>query len=129
VAGGISAALNAPGDLDDKDGDVRVSLQKAFGPHGNPTREQDDVFARLAHAEPAKLPYIYLDCGNSDVLFLFSNREFAARLQECKVPYEFHEMPGAHSWDFWDAAILRFLNTLSEHAFAAKASPSRSSAS
>ncbi len=128
MAGGISAALNAPGDLDDKVADFRVNLQKVFGPHGDPTREQNDVFARLAHAEPAKLPYIYLDCGTSDVLFLFSNREFVARLQERKVPYEFLEMPGAHTWDFWDAAILRFLNTLSEHSFAAKPSHSRISA-
>jgi putative tributyrin esterase len=125
MAGGISAALNAPGDLDDQAADFRLNLQKAFGPHGNPTREQNDVFARLALAEPAELPYIYLDCGTSDALFLFSNREFVARLQERKVPYEFHEMPGAHTWGFWDAAILRFLNTLSKHSFAAKSSHSR----
>jgi len=62
------------------------------------------------------------------VTSLASNREFAARLQERKVPYEFHEMQGAHTWDFWDAAILRFLNTLSEHSFTAKASPGQSSA-
>jgi len=120
--------LNAPGDLDDKAADFRVNLQKVFGPHGGATRDQNDVFALLSHADPSKLPYIYLDCGSSDVLFLFSNREFAARLQERKVPYEFHEMQGAHTWDFWDAAILRFLNTLSEHSFTAKASPRQSSA-
>ena len=129
MAGGISAALNAPGDLDDKAADFRVNLQKVFGPHGSATRDQNDVFALLAHADPAKLPYIYLDCGSSDVLFLFSNREFAARLQERNAPYEFHEMQGAHTWDFWDAAILRFLNTLSEHSFAAKASPCPNSTS
>jgi putative tributyrin esterase len=127
MAGGISAALNAPGDLDDKAADFRLNLQKVFGPHGSPTREQNDVFVLLAHADPAKLPYIYLDCGTSDVLFLFSNREFAARLQEPRVPYEFHEMPGAHTWDFWDTAILRFLNTLSKQSFAAKTSHNRSS--
>jgi putative tributyrin esterase len=129
MAGGISAALNAPGDLDDKAADFRVNLQKVFGPHGGATRDQNDVFALLTHADFAKLPYIYLECGSSDVLFLFSNREFASRLQERNVPYEFHEMPGAHTWDFWDAAILRFLNTLSEHSFVAKASPFPSSAS
>jgi S-formylglutathione hydrolase FrmB len=123
IAGGISAALNAPGDLDDRVPDFSANLQRVFGPHGSPIRGQNDVFALLAHADPSKLPYIYLDCGTSDFLFLFSNREFAARLQERKVPYEFHEMQGAHTWDFWDAAILRFLNTLSERSFAAKASP------
>ncbi|SRR5216683_1408573 len=128
IAGGISAALNAPRDLDNKAPDFSANLQNVFGPHGSVTREQSDVFALLAHADPAKLPYIYLDCGASDFLFLFSNREFAARLQEGKVPYEFHEMQGAHTWDFWDAAILRFLNTLSEHSFTAKASPGRSNA-
>lgn len=115
IAGGISAALNAPGDLDAKAADFRANLQKVFGPHGSPTREQNDVFTLLAHAERDKLPYIYLDCGSSDDLFLAPNREFAAHLQEQKIPYEFHEMPGAHTWDFWNAAILRFLETLSTH--------------
>lgn len=115
IAGGISAALNAPGDLDAKAADFRANLQKVFGPHGSPTREQNDVFALLAHAEHDKLPYIYLDCGSSDSLFLEPNREFAARLQEQKIPYEFHEMPGAHTWDFWNAAILRFLDMLPGH--------------
>jgi len=120
IAGGISAALNAPVDLDDQAPDFRANLQSAFGPHDSLTRQQNDAIALLAQHDSTKLPYVYLDCGTSDALFLQSNRELAARLQKREVPYEFHEMPGAHTWDFWDAAILRFLNTLAQRSFAIK---------
>jgi putative tributyrin esterase len=120
VAGGISAALNAPTDLDEKAPDFRANLQSVFGPHDSPTRQQNDATALLAHADPAKLPYIYLDCGTGDAMFLQSNRELAANLQERKAGYEFHEMPGAHQWGFWDVAILRFLETLARRSLTSK---------
>jgi putative tributyrin esterase len=120
VAGGISAALNAPADLDDKAPDFRPNLQSVFGPHDSETRRQNDLIVLLASAKSAQLPYIYLDCGTGDNLFLQSNRELVASLQERKAAYEFHEMPGAHQWDFWDAAILRFLDALARRSFTSK---------
>jgi S-formylglutathione hydrolase FrmB len=120
VAGGISAALNASTDLGEKASDFRENLRSVFGLHDSPTRQQNDVLTLLAQAEPATLPYIYLDCGTGDALFLRSNRELATNLQERKAAYEFHEMPGAHQWDFWDAAILRFLDTLARRSLTSK---------
>jgi putative tributyrin esterase len=120
VAGGISAALNAPADLDDRAPDFRANLLSVFGPHDSETRRQSDPLALLARAEPSKLPYIYLDCGTGDALFLQSNRELAASLQERGAAYEFHEMPGAHQWDFWDAAILRLLDALARRSLTSK---------
>ena len=32
-----------------------------------------------------------------------------ALLHERKVPYEYHESPGAHTWDYWDRRIVEFL--------------------
>jgi putative tributyrin esterase len=121
VAGGISAALNASADLDEKAPDFRTNLQSVFGPHESVTRQQNDTVRLLVAAKSAKLPYIYLDCGTGDNLFLRPNRELAEHLQEDKAPYEFHEMPGNHAWDFWDEAILRFLNCLAERSFATRA--------
>jgi len=40
-----------------------------------------------------------------DVVFLTSN------FREIDVPYEYHEWPGAHSWEYWSAHLpdqLRF---------------------
>jgi S-formylglutathione hydrolase FrmB len=116
AAGGISAALNAPRDLDAKEPGFRDDLRKAFGPPGNSARNENDVFELLGRTQGAQSPYIYLDCGADD-MFVQTNREFVARLEERGIAYEYHEMPGAHTWDYWDAAILRFLQALDRRSF------------
>ena len=63
------------------------------------------------------LPYFYLDCGADD-MFLGVNHKFVVQLQQLKIPYEFHEMPGGHEWKYWDGAIERFLSVLVRHNFA-----------
>ena len=56
----------------------------------------------------ARLPYLYLDCGTED--FLISNsRDFSALLIEKKVPHEFRELPGTHSWPYWDRQVQEVL--------------------
>jgi S-formylglutathione hydrolase FrmB len=115
-AAGISAALNAAEDLDQTHPEFRDSLQKAYGEAGNPVRQQNDVFPLLAGADAKFLPYLYLDCGADD-MFLGVNRRFVVQLQQSKIPYEFHEMPGGHEWKYWDGAIERFLSVLARHNF------------
>jgi putative tributyrin esterase len=116
-AGGISAALDASANLDETHPEFRDGLRKAFGEAGNPVRSQNDVFVLLSHADIQGLPYFYLDCGSDDT-FLDVNRKFVALLQQLKIPYESHELPGSHAWNYWDAAIERFLLTLAKRNFA-----------
>jgi len=116
-AGGISAALDAAGDLDETHPEFREGLWKAFGETGNPVRQQNDVFPLLAGADMKALPYFYMDCGADD-MFLGVNRKFVVQLQQMKIPYEFHEMPGGHEWKYWDGAIERLLSVLVKHNFA-----------
>jgi putative tributyrin esterase len=116
-AGGISAALDASGNLDEIHPEFQVGMRKAFGEAGNPVRSQNDVFVLLSHTDIKGLPYFYLDCGSDDI-FLTVNRKFAGLLQQLKIPYEFHELPGGHAWDYWDAAIERFLLALAKCNFA-----------
>jgi putative tributyrin esterase len=110
-AGSLSGALNAPLDLEDTTPSFRKGLEKAFGPPGDPARSRNDLFTLLNSSDPARLPYAYLECGTSDG-FLQTNREFAAKLGAHKVVYEYHETPGDHSWEFWDAALSRMLHAL-----------------
>jgi putative tributyrin esterase len=87
------------------------SIPAAFGPPGSPPRAERHVIERIAAAEPASLPYIYLDCGTADRL-LAGSREVAAALQARGAAYEYHEVPGAHDWAYWDRrlpALLRLL--------------------
>jgi S-formylglutathione hydrolase FrmB len=86
-------------------------IKQIFGPADSETRKTNDVFALAAAAKPAAMPYLYLDCGTADSL-LASNRELAAALHKAGVAYEFHEVPGAHTWDYWDARIREVLPLL-----------------
>ncbi|HLJ90814.1 MAG TPA: alpha/beta hydrolase family protein [Candidatus Angelobacter sp.] len=113
MAGGISSAFDAPRDLHEKNPEFREELLQAFGPPHDPTRKQNDVFELAAQAKGKQLPYFYLDCGTGDS-FIQSNREFAQRLLGLGIPYEYHEVPGAHAWDYWDSAIARFLQALKQ---------------
>jgi enterochelin esterase-like enzyme len=45
-----------------------------------------------------------LDCGTEDYL-LDGNRAFHAELERLKVPHEYREFPGAHTWDYWDEHV------------------------
>jgi S-formylglutathione hydrolase FrmB len=79
---------------------------------GNYAMAQNDVFGLARSVDPAALPYIYLDCGAQDH-FLAINRQFAALLQSRSIPYEFHELPGAHEWPYWDSRLPAVLDALS----------------
>jgi S-formylglutathione hydrolase FrmB len=90
----------------------RESL-KLFGPVGSDTRKTNDVFEiikNLTPAHAASLPYFYFDCGTEDSPLIFpSNRELAALLFEKKIPHEYRELPGDHSWGYWDNQVQEIL--------------------
>lgn len=45
-----------------------------------------------------------IDCGIDD-FFINSNRALHAKLLEMKVPHDYTERPGGHTWDYWNNAI------------------------
>jgi len=49
------------------------------------------------------LPLI-IDCGVDDILIEI-NRELHRRLVYSKVPHEYTERPGAHTWPYWSDAL------------------------
>lgn len=110
-AGSMTGALSAPLDLGNEVEEFREGLAQAFGPPEDPRRSQNDVFSLAEAADPARLPYLYLDCGAQDS-FLATNRRFAALLQSRGIPYEYHELPGGHEWTYWDGRIPSVLIAL-----------------
>ncbi|PYS87465.1 MAG: hypothetical protein DMF62_12425 [Acidobacteria bacterium] len=84
----------------------------AFGPPGSASRTENDIFSIVRSTDPERsksLPFIYLDCGTEDIL-LQSNREFATLLLEKKIPHEFRQLPGGHTWPYWNKQVVEFLN-------------------
>lgn len=87
-------------------------LEKIFGPADSETRKENDLFTLAAALKPAGAPYLYVDCGIADNSLIASNREVVAAIHKTGAAYEYHEVAGAHSWDYWDRRIREFLPVL-----------------
>lgn len=89
------------------------SLVGTFGPLDSPTRKANDLFeltSSLTPARVASLPYLYFDCGTEDSPDIFSrNRELSDLFAQKKVPHEYRELPGNHSWGYWDQQVQEVL--------------------
>ena len=113
--GSVSGALNLPSATEDDLKNlksIRDSVFAVFGPIGSETRRANDIYeiARgLSAARVAGLPYFYLDCGTEDSLTSGPNQRFAELLREKKIPHEYRELPGDHSWAYWDQQVPEVL--------------------
>jgi putative tributyrin esterase len=117
VAASFSGAFGASrdGELERLIGGAEAErLQRIFGPAGSKTRTENDVFSLAATLKPGGAPYIYIDCGIADHSLITANRELVAAIHETGAAYEYHEVAGAHSWDYWDRRIREFLPVLME---------------
>jgi putative tributyrin esterase len=101
-AGSLSGAFNTTQNLDDLRPEFRAKLLEVFGNSGSATRKENDVLLLLKSSR--EYPYFYLACGTDDS-FLEANRAVAAELSMQKIPYEYHETPGGHTWEYWDAGL------------------------
>ena len=88
-------------------------MAEAFGPPGSPARAAGDVPRLLEEARLTSPPYFYLDAGTSDPL-LRSSREVAAALARRGFAYEYHEVRGAHSWEYWNRRLPVVLEIVRE---------------
>ena len=85
---------------------------KLFGPPGSSTRLANDLFEIVGKLTPDRihaLPYFYFDCGTEDSPWILSNRELAGLMFEKKIPHEFRQLPGEHSWAYWDRQVREVL--------------------
>jgi len=89
------------------------SSMKLFDPVGSDTRKANDLFEIINNLPAAKLnslPYFYFDCGTEDSERIFPfNRELAAVMVAKKIPHEYRELPGDHSWGYWDQQVREVL--------------------
>lgn len=86
---------------------------KLFGPLGSETRKANDLFHIIESfpaARVAAFPYFYFDCGTEDEPLIFNyNRDLARLMFDKKIPHEFRQLPGDHSWAYWDRQISHIL--------------------
>jgi S-formylglutathione hydrolase FrmB len=90
---------------------VKPSIARTYGALDSPTRAANDLYKLIDALPPERinaLPFIYLDCGTEDFL-IGSSREMSALLLKRKIPHEFRQLPGTHSWPYWNAQVQEIL--------------------
>ena len=81
-------------------------MESVFGPEGASQEVYDSyaVIGMVTKMKENKL-HLIIDCGVDDFL-IESNRELHRRLLYAKVPHDYIERPGAHTWEYWENALL-----------------------
>jgi S-formylglutathione hydrolase FrmB len=69
----------------------------------NPAGTDHDLLV-LAQRARATLPRLRIDCGVDDFL-IEDNRALHQKFGEMRIPHEYQEFPGAHTWDYWDLHV------------------------
>ena len=87
--------------------DLGASLSEKSSPEmqlifGQKLAPDEDCFALAARGQD--MPAIRFDCGVDDFL-IEHNRRFHAHLDSLDIAHEYEELPGAHTWDFWDRQV------------------------
>lgn len=114
-AAGISSALDVPSrPFSFKRISQWSAHESVFGPWRSQTRQENDPFALARSADPTKVPYLFLTCGEQEGL-LAPNRKFAALLEQRHFQFEFHTVPGGHDWRKWNLALPDVFQSLLDH--------------
>jgi S-formylglutathione hydrolase FrmB len=111
LVGSFSGALEAAKFTEKNAGNIGKTTDLIFGAEDGDVRKQNDIYTivkEMSSKAVEKLPFIYLDCGTEDFLFA-SNRSFVALLTEKKIPHEYRELPGGHTWPYWNSQVKEFL--------------------
>jgi S-formylglutathione hydrolase FrmB len=88
--------------------DIHGLLEEVFG--GSPAGTPNDLLhlAQQIAASGAPCPRLFQWCGTEDFLYQI-NLRFRDHAQRLKLPLDYSEGPGAHTWDRWDEQIQRVL--------------------
>jgi S-formylglutathione hydrolase FrmB len=109
--GGLSAALSVASSLGAADSvlwkGTGKSIIAAFGARDMSAMSAYDPLRLFRNTRPDTLPYIFLAIGTSDGFssFVPANRAFTDSLRAYGAPYEYHEIPGTHSWLVWQSEL------------------------
>jgi len=99
--GEFCAAVSHSGAMYFAHGDRPIDHEYVSALAGGLPAGKYDLFGLAAKARAAgTLPALRMDCGTEDHL-LESNRAFHAHLDEQRIPHEYAEHPGGHTWQYW----------------------------
>ena len=87
------------------------SMIVAFGADLAAAAVQYDPLRVVAAPQAGGRQYFFLAAGENDGFrsFLPASRAFADSLRLRGIPYEYHELPGGHTWSFWKMELAPML--------------------
>jgi putative tributyrin esterase len=119
--GGLSSYITIPAEIPagpkrSASALVHESLPRVFGHDSSAFYADHDLFVLLQRVPPERMPYLYLAAGIQDGYrhLLSAHRELTDSLRRRSIAYEYHELPGGHTWIFWDREIQPLLRRLME---------------
>jgi putative tributyrin esterase len=114
-AAGLSPALDVPTrPFSLKRLDQWQRFRTIFGPWQSQTQRDNDPFLLAKSADPEKVPYIFLACGEEEGL-LAANNQFGALLKQRGFQFEYHTVHGNHDWNQWNSWLPTMSQSLSRH--------------
>jgi S-formylglutathione hydrolase FrmB len=79
-------------------------LTKVLGDTLNNDRFYKNSMVNIVNKIPSQIPAIIFDCGVDDP-FIETNRQLHSELLLLKIPHDYTERNGAHTWGYWSNAI------------------------
>ncbi|GGG23323.1 esterase [Pontibacter amylolyticus] len=102
AAGSMSGALNVSRSESER---LLKSIEAVLGPkEENLERFRQNSVVHMVPQLKQSGVHLIIDCGVADML-VEDNRELHRRLVYEKVPHEYIERPGAHTWAYWGNAL------------------------
>lgn len=121
AAGSMSGAVDMGGMLNPESAErTKKMMEPVYGLEGasQEVYASNAVLNMVDKMKKNQMPLIF-DCGVDDFL-IESNRELHRRLVYNKVPHDYTERPGAHTWEYWQNSlpfhVLFFSKILSSNA-------------
>jgi S-formylglutathione hydrolase FrmB len=103
----FSVAVPLSGGVDIRPFPGKWNIQKRIGAiETHPENWENYTVIHQAKALKDGQLAIAIDCGSED-FFIGVNRALHAQLLKAGVRHGYTEMPGGHTWDYWNAAIQR----------------------
>ena len=69
----------------------------------------EDLYKLAEEVSNSKIkPRLYLACGTEDLIYKM-NFDFAEYCKTLPLDFKYEQWQGNHDWDFWDAALDKFL--------------------
>ena len=123
AAASLSGALGWGDAALPAEGMLANMAKKVYGDKSEAGWKEAGLFSKITALNDPKTgwhgPALYFDCGKDDFLNA-NNQDFERRLLEKKIPFEFAEFTGAHTWPYWDEHVRDAMNFALRHLAPAK---------